>query len=87
MGFDYCVIESLRERNGKKVRKIDRVRIADAKAGNVEMLVRYYEQPKKKIKRKPGDVREVWALPIVPTYTYQWEKFNNYLCRVYMIDD
>jgi len=84
---DYGIIECLRERKGKKIRKIDRVKISDSKAKDVEMLVRWYERPKKKVRRKRGDKRETWELPIRSSYTFKWLPFNHYLCRVDMNDD
>ena len=85
---EYGIIECLREVKGKKVRKIDRVKLSDKKADNVQMLVRWYERPTGKHKGIKGkNKKDVWALPLRSSYVFKWVPYWQYLCRVDMEDD
>lgn len=72
------------------MRSIQRVRIADVKAGNVECLNRVYEPVKdKKLLKKhhtANDKRELYCLPVRSNWVYKWMPFRTYLGRVKMED-
>lgn len=88
MDHDYALVEALREVRGDKVRRIHRVRIADLKAGNVEVLARVYEpvRDKKVLQKFKNDPRELYHLPIRSAYAYEWVSWRVYLTRVKMTD-
>ena len=88
-GHDYATIEGLRERKGDRVRRIQRVKISDLGAGNVETLNRVYEPTTDKAtlrKWKKKGQGDLYELPVRSNWVVKWLPFTSYLCRVEMKD-